>query len=398
MKKIIFFFLLFLWPFSCFAIDLYSPKYIVYDTNEDQVLFSSRANENTAIASLTKIMSTLVFIENHSMEEKILVTNEMLKQVPWEAYKIKIEPKEYVASDLVYATLIASAADAVIPLAIYSNGSVDAFVYQMNLKAQELGLEHTHFTNPIGLDDIDNKATLEDVLKLLKKALKNDLFRQIYMTRQYTMSDGTVVHSSLKMYSEQLQLDTTRIMGCKTGATGEAGYAFSQVFQSNGHEILSITVGAPQTKDSYHIRDALTIISYLDEHYKDVVLSPKNHLIKTIKVEKSTIDHLEIHSKKEIIKYLSDEDSLDLFEIKEDLPDKIDYNTNKNLGTIQYYYNGELLEKENVVLDQEIKPTVLERLKRNWYFICIGMLIILILILLRKKCKLTKKSHKTREL
>ena len=396
MKKGLLLISILLFPISCFAIELHSPKYIVYDTKEEKVLFAQGEKENTAIASLTKIMSTIVVLEeDYQPERMILVTNEMLKKVPWDAYKIKLQANHsYTEQDLLVATLMSSAADAVTSLAIDKAGSVEAFVYKMNQKGEEIGLKNTHFTNPIGMDDIDNKATLEDILILLKYALKNETFKQIFTMKQYTLVDGKEIYSSVKMYSERLNLDTTRIKGAKTGATGEAGYALAEIFDSNNHEIISITTGAEQTNDCYHIQDGLAIINYLDENYSDKVLLKKGELLKTIPVVKSTIDHVDIKSKQTIVKYLPNDYNPELWKIVYKIPEVLDYHSKKEIGTIEYYYNEEQLGIDTIILKEEIKPTLLEVLKNNILYIIggiIGIIGIIILIIKKKKhCKLTK--------
>ena len=375
-------------PISVFGLDLHSPKYVIYDKTDNKLLLEKEKDTETAIASLTKIMSALVIIEEEkNLEKEVVVTNQMLREVPWDAYVIHLVPNTtYTYKDLLYGTILPSAADCITALAIDNAGSVSSFVEKMNQKAQIIGLKNTHFTNPIGMDHKENKATLQDTLKLLLYALDNPTFKEIYMTKEYQMTTGKIVYSSLKMYSEKLGLDTSRILGAKTGATGEAGLALSQIFQSNNHEIISITVGAENTKDSFHIRDGLSIIQYMDTHYSEKVLLGKNKIQKQIPVEKSTIHSVTISNQKEIKKYLPNDFHSEDFKIQYDLPEKIDYKSPKKIGRIKYYYQEELIDSEIVEIQEKIEPTIVERIKTSiWTPILLSMILFGMIVFIIKK-------------
>ena len=303
MKKILL--LLLIIPFNIFALELYSPKYLIYDNTDNKILLEKDIDKNTAIASLTKIMTAMVIIDNvQNLEKKITITKEILNHVPAGAYTINLKKNEiYTYRDLLYASILPSSADAAVALAIDYSGSINNFVKKMNEKAKELKMNNTNFTNPVGMDNQKNKATLHDLLILLKYALNNRTFREIYTTKQYTISNNKTIYSSLKMYNEDLNLylDTRRILGSKTGHTKNAGLTLSQVFISNTHEIISITVGAKYNKSSYHIKDGLTIINYVDNNYNNQILLKANTLIKELEVHDSTIDTYNIYLDKDII-------------------------------------------------------------------------------------------------
>ena len=384
MKKVLFF-LIFLFPLSVFSLDLHSEKYVIYNLDDDEIILEKGISDDVMIASLTKILSAMVIIEGcDNLDKKVVYTREMKNSIPLHAYVIHLkEGVEYTYSDLVYATILPSAADAVTALAINYSSSVSDFVSEMNKKAKEIGLQHSNFTNPIGMDDSNNHSTLEDVLILLRYALKNDTFKKIYMAKEYTLSDGMKIYSSINMYSEKLNIDTSRILGAKTGATGGAGYALSQVFESGGHHLLSISVLAPQTKDSYHIIDGLNIIHYMDDNYSDKTLLKKNKLLKTIPVYHSNIKEYKIYSDKELIKYLNNYNEKD-FHIKYNLPKYLDYHYKDKIGEVCFYYQEQLLYTQDIILDKKIRPSLFEYIRK---YIIIVPIIVLICFCLRRTKK-----------
>lgn len=383
MKKIILILLLII-PINIWGIDLHSSKYIIYDNTDDTILLEKDMNKNTSIASLTKIMTAIVIIDsNVDLNKKIKITYNMLKNVPKGAYTINLNIGEVCTyNDLLYAILLPSAADAAVALAIDYSGSINKFVSEMNKKAKELNLNNTYFTNPIGMDNNNNKATLEDILKLLKYALNNDIFRKIYTSKEY-MLNKRKIYTSLKMYNEDLKLNLnlSRIIGSKTGYTKKAGMALSQIFNSNNHEIISITIGAPHNNNSYHLRDGLKIINYIDNNYNNQVLQKENMLLKELEVRDSNIDKYNIYSDKEIIKYLSNDYNKDDFKIEYNIPEYITYKSNKKIGNIKYFFKDELLYTQEIIVNEEIKPNFISLIKDNILYIGIGISIIIISII-----------------
>ena len=167
-------------PSQIFAFNIKSEHAILYNLNEDSVLYEVKPNEKVAIASLTKIMTALVVVENvKNLDAEFVMTKDM--------YKTLIEENASVAGfqigetvtyrELLYGLLLPSGAEAAQGLAIKTSGSIEKFVVLMNKKAKELGLKNTSFANPTGLDHKDNYSTVSDVAILLKYALKNKDFK-----------------------------------------------------------------------------------------------------------------------------------------------------------------------------------------------------------------------------
>lgn len=273
MVKRFLFLLLVIFPMSVMALEMpeiKSSKAIIYDLTSNEVILEKNSEEQTSIASLTKILTTITAIENiQDLEEKVVVTSDMLAGIYWNASVAGLKVGDVVTyRDLLYASMLPSGADATKVLAISITGSVNAFVAKMNELAQNIGMTNSHFVNVTGLDINNHYSTVQDVLTLLKYALDNDLFKEIYTTREYILTNGLKVESTLNLYLKKRDYDISRILGSKTGYTDKAGTCLSSLINLQNHDMLIITVGAPFDKEvQYNLTDNLDLIDYMDTHY-----------------------------------------------------------------------------------------------------------------------------------
>ncbi len=374
--------------------NLYSKKYMVYDLTEDKVLISKGNEEVSKIASLTKMMTVLVAVENtKDIKSEIIVTQEMLNGIPWDAAVMGLEVGTKITlEDMLYAAMLPSAADATHVIAHYVAGSTENFVNMMNNKAILLGMNDTRFENVIGMDHENHYSSINDLIKLLKYALRNNEFKKVYTKKGHMMLNGVTVRSTIHAGGAWIGLNTDRILGGKTGYTDEAGTCISVLFKSNGHDMLLITLRAPFVKNqNYHIKDALALIDYTDINFGDQVIVEKDTLIDKIKVKLSTTDNYNIKSTTDITKYLSNDYDKSKISYEYTGATEILYNFKKGdeLGKISYYYDGELVTNEFVVLTEELKPDIVEifdTYKTQILILAFSSVfgIITILILLRK--------------
>ena len=224
-------------------------------------------------ASMTKIMTTIVAIENLSdLNQEITVTNDMIANLyAQDATQAGFQPGETVqAIDLLYGVMLPSGADCCIALADTIAGSEEGFVELMNQKAEKLGHENTHFCNTTGLHADDQYSTAKDIAELLRYALKNSTFREI-IESPYHSTPGTNVHpDGITFYSTMFKnlSDTTvidgKIMGGKTGFTSEAGCCLASFAEIDGIEYILVTAGAYQA-GTPHIDDAVKLYNRLGE-------------------------------------------------------------------------------------------------------------------------------------
>ena len=392
--KIIIILLLLINPIIVNALDypnLDSKEIEIYDLTNKKEIYEIDSNKITSIASLTKIVTTITAIETiDNLDEEVTINYNILETVAWDASKAGLKVGDKVTyRDLLYASMLPSGADATNSIAILSSGSIDNFVKRMNKLDKKLKLKNTHFVNVTGLDDENHYSTAKEIRIILEYALENDLFRQIYQTKQYTLSNGLQVKSTLYKYNNSL--DTTKIMGSKTGYTGNAGYCLSSLSNINSHEFLIIVLNANKKDEKYYnIVDTVELIDFLETHYNFQILVEKNQIIETIPIKLSKIDKYKIKAKNDIKYYLPDDYDKSKIEIKYEGKDHLSFINKKGdkIGTISYYYNNEFVTKENVILNIDPKISII-KVFISYFYIFLG---IPILILLLKKKKKSKKG------
>ena len=302
MKRILFLFLILILPFNIYAIDINSKNAILYNLNEDSILYEVKSNEKVYIASMTKIMTALVAIEKiENMDEKVTMTSPMFKNlVEQNASVAGFKEGEIVTyKDLLYGLMLPSGADAAQGLAISTYGSIDNFVSAMNNKVKEFNLKNTHFSNPTGLDDIDNYSTVYDVAQILKVALNNKDFKEVFESNKYTTSNGRHVFIATR---NKFDFDTSFIDGSKTGFTYDAGLCMASTSHKDGVNFLLVTANAPYNNRTNHLIDAKKIYEYYFDNYGEISILNKNELLTSITLEDGRV--INYYSNSDIKKYL----------------------------------------------------------------------------------------------
>lgn len=389
--KILIFIILFI-PLQINALEINSKNAILYNLNNGEIIYEKNSDETIKIASMTKIMTSIVAIENiDNLTDKIVITNEMLKGlIEQNAAVVGFKVGDVVTyEDLLYGALLPSGADATQALAISICGSVEKFVNLMNEKAKQLNLNNTYFTNTSGLDDDNNYSTVKDVATILKYALSNDKFAKIFQTRFYTSTNGIVMTSTLEYNSIKYNLDTDYIIGAKTGTTNKAGLCLASITEYNGINYLLVTAGADKNLNKpLNIIDSDKIYKYYFENYEKVEISDNQYLFSID--NKYHKDKININSP---INYT-------FYKLKED---EISYNYNgineisiftkdNKIGEYEILLNNEVIKQINVYKPKNIEFSLLLFLY-NYLYILIPSLILIIAIIVilkyNKKHKIT---------
>lgn len=398
MKKILLFILLLILPIYTSALTyptLHYKSALIYDMTDNKLLYELNTKEQRSIASLTKIVTTITALESiTNLQDEVTITNDMLSKVRWDASIAGLKAGQtYTYEDLLYASILPSGADATIGLAISTSGSIDNFVNKMNDLKTKIGMTNSNFVNVHGLDEKGHYSTAEDIQKLLLYCLKNPKFKEIYTTKEYQLSTGKIVKSTVKTTGTKIGKDTSRILGSKTGFTLGAGLCMSAIINSDNHEILIITLGAtPNTGNTYHVLDTLELINFIDTNYNIETISKKDTKILSIPISLSKQETYDIKTTEDITKFLEKDYDKSLIKVdytgKESLSYKDKLNT--KIGTITYTYNQETISTEDVILNIEIKPDYLKILLKYKYYILVSILIIIILIPKKKKRRILK--------
>ncbi|MFA5009799.1 MAG: D-alanyl-D-alanine carboxypeptidase family protein [Patescibacteria group bacterium] len=219
---------------------------IITDVHSGRILYSKNSTTQLPIASLTKIMTALVVLDQHGDQLNTVIS------VPAEAVNVTGSKMSLYANEkitihnLLKGMLIESANDAATALAYTINGNPKDFVASMNQKAGSLGLIGTHFTNPVGFDDDQHYSTAEDVVKLASAAMDNKVFADIVATPKATVRDvtGKFVHQLIT--TNKLLSQYKNVIGIKTGTTDEAGESLvAAVSGDSGQTVIVVLLDSP---------------------------------------------------------------------------------------------------------------------------------------------------------
>lgn len=372
MKKIIFTILL-LFPIFVSALEINSKHAILYNLNEDKIILEKNSNEITSIASLTKIMTTIVAIENiENLDAKVTITEKDFNGL-YDASLAGFEVGDEVTyRDLLYGTMLPSGAEASQALANNISGSVNGFVELMNEKAKELDMKNTHFVNTSGLDVNNHYSTVYDIALLLKYCLNNKTFKTIFESTSYKTSNGELtLYSTFRYTAIKYNYKNDYILGAKTGYTDDAGKCLASIAYDQNNDILYllVTTGAnTSTDDAYHIKDATNIYTYYFENYGYVNLVDKDELLVSIKTKYSKNKYLNFYAKEDVSFYTKkDEFDKNKIKIIYDGVNTIDQSIKKGekLGTVGIYYDDEYINSLDIILNDEYKFSIIYFLLQN---------------------------------
>ena len=387
MKKVVFFlFSLFFFCYSVYANDFdITGEYVtLYNMNEDTLLYSKNDTKKTSIASLTKMMTTLVAIEEIDNLDKIVTIKERDFEgtVGYSKAGFKVGDK-VTYLDLLYGIILPSGADAVNAVVNNTLG-YDKFIKKMNETAKRLGMNDTSYANPVGKDDENNYSTSNDLAKLLKYALKNKTFKTIFTTKNYKTSNGINLESTVNRYENIL--NTNEIKGAKSGFTKDAGRCLASITTLNNVDYLLVVINSSTTSPYNAIKDTITIYDYYNNNYGYKNIINDDTFIKEIPVDFSKEKTYKITGSEDIEKYLKNNTEVTYKYVGSD---KVTFNTKKGskLGVVKIYDGDVLLATSNVYLENNIEyyPIIT--------YIMIGIAVIFVLLIVKKK---KKKKHRRR--
>lgn len=217
---------------------------IAVDLNSGSILFEKNAHQRRQIASLTKLMTALIIVEENNLNEIVTISNNAANT---EGSTMHLVPGEQITvENLLYGLMINSANDAAIALAEHNGQNVSNFVDKMNQKASALGLINTNFTNPTGLDTSLGYSSAYDIAKLSQHIYQTDFIKKAgaIQTLDVQSVSGNYNH---KLENTNELLDSyLKIKGLKTGNTDGAGLCLAVIAENDqGKEIITVVLDSP---------------------------------------------------------------------------------------------------------------------------------------------------------
>lgn len=239
----------------------YARSAILYEVNSDTLMYAWNPDERMVPASLVKIMTALLALEQGSMESPVTVSASAISNLPNDSVSVNLKAGEILTLEqLMYCMMVTSANDASAVIAEHIGGSQEAFVALMNKRAAELGCTGTHFTNPHGLANPEQYTTARDVTRILREALRHSKFKEIFETAKYTV-EKTNLHGERNLTTtNNMQLEERgdydyRVSGGRTGANSTTDRCFAGTSEENGLYYITVVMGADSTykEDGYSL-------------------------------------------------------------------------------------------------------------------------------------------------
>ena len=232
-------------------------------------MYFKNINESIAPASLTKLMTSLILIENYNLSDYIEIS--LPSDYLYEGKVAYLKPGQSMTIEsLLEFILIYSANDACFAVASLFSEETDDFINLMNNRAQQLGMNNTNFKNPDGLDQEGHFTTLSDLLILSKEVVNNYELLSIIMRQSFISN----IEGEDKIYLNTNKLIDRNFYGLKTGWTNEAGLTFIGLNQSNDRNILTIVNKSfvNEKKDNHFIDTQNLYTASIDTYINNVVI------------------------------------------------------------------------------------------------------------------------------
>jgi D-alanyl-D-alanine carboxypeptidase (penicillin-binding protein 5/6) len=241
-----------------------APAAILVEPATGDVVYQRQAARPRAIASTTKLMTTLVTLERAKLSQTMTAVR--YQALPAESVIGLRAGERLTVADLLRGVLLASANDAAATLAARIGGSQPAFVALMNRRARELRLTHTHYANAIGLDAPGNHSSAEDLVKLTLILRRNAFFRAVTDLPSATLHTGA--HERTILNRNTLVRAVPEVNGVKTGHTLAAGYVLVGSASKHGITVISAVLG--DSGEGARDADSLALLRYGLSRYRRV--------------------------------------------------------------------------------------------------------------------------------
>jgi serine-type D-Ala-D-Ala carboxypeptidase (penicillin-binding protein 5/6) len=253
-----------------------APSAIVVEASSGDVLWGRAADKRRPIASTTKLMTALLTLE-HSPRLGVRIPAANYVALPVES-KLGLRPGERLSiADLLRGLMLESANDAAVTLAEHVGGSRPAFVRMMNRRARGLGLTHTHYANPIGLDAPSNYSSAHDLARLAVRLRAHSFVRRVANRTEVTLSTGA---RPRKVENRNTLLERDKwVNGLKTGHTLGAGYVLVGSRTRRGVTMVAVVLGTPSV--AARNADAYKLLTWGARHYQRVRPVAEGELVAT---------------------------------------------------------------------------------------------------------------------
>ena len=352
-------------------VDISSKSGILMDYASGEILFEKNAENHLPIASMVKMMTILIALEEY--DEGNVTLDTMISTTEnasgMGGSQVFIDPYvEYSFEDLLKSVIMASANDASVALAEYFNGNEKSFVNRMNKRAKELGMTNTNYVNSTGLPAPEQYSCAKDSAILMREILKHDLYHNyssIWM--------DTLTHPSGR---ETELVNTNKLIryfeGCdggKTGSTNEAGCCLTASAKRNDMRLISVIIGAENSKTRFN--ESSLLLSYGFANFENKLLVDMNSPLQKVKVNKGKIEEVEVYGEETFSVIVKKGDDA-TYETNVEIPDNIKapLKNGEVVGKVVITKEGNVIKEVKVVVKEDVKHSSyldnFNKIVENW--------------------------------
>ncbi len=333
---------------------------ILMEASTGTILYSKEPDLRRPPASMTKIMTLKLILDaveskRIDLEEMVTTSEYASKQI---GTRIFLSVNEQMkVKDLIKSIAIASANDASVALAERISGSEENFVAMMNKEASRLGLKNTNFVNCTGLPAHNHYSSSRDMAIMARELiLKHENILEITKIYEDYVREDTPEKRFWLVNTNKLVRFVPGVDGLKTGWTEEAGYCLTATMKKNGMRVISVIMGEPTT--SIRSNETMAMLNYAFSNFETKVLIPKGTVVDSITDITITPYHQDIVTSCDINVVIPKGENLKEFRYET----KIDYDRiknfyNRNIGSLDVYYDNELYAKIELNLEKPIQKT-----------------------------------------
>lgn len=331
-------------------IDIVAESAVIVDYETGDILWGKNSSKLMYPASTTKMLSSIVAIENIDNFEEIIKISKNASGRNHSAFRFRTGDKISLR-DLLKAALIISHNNASIALAEYVSGNVEDFVKLMNIKAKEIGTKKSFFQNTNGLDDNfpHHKSTAIDLAKIASYCMKNKLFREIINMREDTIK---INDKEIEITNTNKLLNYAYIKGIKTGYTKNAG--FCVVIYSEKDNLKLLTVILNNSSKEEREKDALKLLDWTYDNlgYTKIVDSKQPSI--TANTGEQTGVNIDLYPDIDYVKLINV--NSDVVDIKHKIYHDINLPIERNeiLGSMDIFVNNKKLKEINMIATENI--------------------------------------------
>lgn len=340
---------------------------VVLEGNTNKILYSHNKDQKLAMASLTKIITAIVAIENvENLDEKVKVADESIGIEGTSIYLTKGE--ELTLKELLLGLMLASGNDSAMAIAYHVCGNEENFVKMMNEFVSKIGANNTSLNNPHGLDDNNHYTTAHDLAIITSYALKNEKFREIVSTKNAIISGNNQVEARYLKHKNKLLFSDENCIGVKTGFTDNAGRCLVHATkQADGMELITVLLNCgPMFEEA----DRLNKLAVNNFEYVELI-KPYN-FVGTVNINNGSSNTTNVATIKGFSTVIKKGDRQNYI-IEYDIPNLIEapIKNGDKVGSVTVKYDGEIIFEEPLIsidsVDNIGLKYMLDNILNKWY-------------------------------